>query len=91
MIFQKSFYMFKTLKIFLWTILFYFFTQFFFILNVHHSFLKINIILLLMIKTKKWVEFFEIQFYNTFWCFWFKHVFGFETMDPIFWIYKINV
>jgi hypothetical protein len=54
----------------------------FFLSNVHHSFAKLERILMLMIKTSKGVENFgEIQFYNTFEHLWVKYVFGLKNHD----------
>jgi hypothetical protein len=53
--------------------------QFFFLLsNVlfsHQMCIIPSEILILMFKRKTWVQNFEIHVYNTFWQFWFKHVF----------------
>jgi len=48
---------------------------------MHHSFSKLERILILMIKRKKGIEMGEIHFYNTFECIWFKCAFGLENYE----------
>jgi len=65
--------MFKTLKPREWTIL-VFFKHLYFLPNVHHSFLKIGEILILMNKKAKRHELIKIVFYNLFEHIWLKNV-----------------
>ncbi len=59
----------------------FFFKHPFSLSNVHHPFSKLKKIIKLIIKKEKGIEIGDIHFYNTYECFWFKHVFGIKNHE----------